>query len=65
MKVEYNKLETKRNNKNIIDLFSGISDIRNGYRLRKNTRDEKGDLDRDAYSILDMRRNLFYQFLNV
>jgi hypothetical protein len=65
LKVEYNKLETKRNNKNIIDLFSGISDIRNGYRLRKNTRDEKGDLDRDAYSILDMRRNLFYQFLNV
>jgi hypothetical protein len=66
LKAEYNELETKRKNKNIVDLCSGISEIRNGYRPRKNTiRDEKGDLDRDAYSILDMRRNLFYQFLNV
>ena len=67
---EYTKtkieLETNNNIKNIIDLYRGISDFKEGYQPRSNIiKDEKGDLVSDIHSILARRKNHFSQLLNV
>jgi hypothetical protein len=48
--------------KNIRDLYRGISDFRKGYQPRLNiAKDEKGDMITDSHSILARWRNHSYQ----
>ena len=57
---------TYSKNKNIRDLYRGISDIKKSYQSRSTTvKDGKGDLVTDCYSILARWRNHFCQLLNV
>ena len=50
----------------IRDLYSGISDFKNGYQPRSNiVKDEKGDLVADSHSIVVRWRNYFSQLFNV
>jgi hypothetical protein len=66
LKAKINELETNSNNKNIRDLYRGISDFKRGYQPRTNVvKDEKGDLVADAHSILARWRNHFFQLLNI
>jgi hypothetical protein len=58
-------LETNSKNKNIRELYRGISDFKNGYQPRNNIKDEKGNLAADCHSILTRWRNYFSQLLNV
>jgi hypothetical protein len=60
LKAKINELETNSKNKNIRDLYRGISDFKKGYQLRTNVvKDEKGDLVADSHSILARWRNHF------
>jgi hypothetical protein len=53
-------------NKNIRELYRGISDFKKGYQPRTNiVKEKKGDLDADCHSILVSWRNYFSQLLNV
>jgi hypothetical protein len=53
-------------NKNIRDLYRGISEFKRGYQPRINVvKDEKGDLVADCRSILARWRNHFPQLLNI
>jgi len=64
--LRVNELETNSKNKNIRDFYISISEFMNGYQPRNNTvKKEKSDLIVDACKILDMRRNIFSQPLNV
>jgi hypothetical protein len=66
LKAKIKKLETNSKNKNIRDLYRGISDFKKGYQPRNNVvKDEKGDLVADSHSILARWRNHFFQLLNV
>jgi hypothetical protein len=66
LKAKINKLETDSKNKNIRDLYRGINDFKKGYQPRNNVvKDEKGILVADSHSILDRRKNHFFQLLNV
>jgi hypothetical protein len=66
LKAKINELETKSKNKNIRDLYRGISYIKKGYQPRNNVvKDEKGDLVADSHSILARWRNHFFQLFNV
>jgi hypothetical protein len=52
LKANINELETNGKNKNIRELYRGISDFKNGYQRRTNlVKDEKGDLVVDFHSI--------------
>jgi len=60
------ELETNSKNKNIRDLYRGISDFKKGYQPRCNTvKDEKRDLVADSHSIVARWGNYFSQLFNV
>jgi hypothetical protein len=62
LKAKLNELETNSKNKNIRDLYRGISDFKKGYQPRNiAVKDEKGDLVADSHSILARWRNHFFQ----
>jgi hypothetical protein len=66
MTAKINELETNSKNRNIRDLYRGISDFKKGYQPRTNVvKDEKGDLVADSHSILARWRNHFFQLLHV
>jgi hypothetical protein len=66
LKAKINELETNSKNKNIRDLYSGISEFKRGYQPRINVvKDEKGDLVADSHSILARWRTHFSQLLNI
>jgi hypothetical protein len=53
LKAKINELQTNSKNKNIRDLYTGISDFKKGYQPRTNVvKDEKGDLVVDSHRIL-------------
>jgi hypothetical protein len=52
-KTKLNELETNSKNKNIRDLYRGISDFKRGYQPRTNiVKVDEGDLIADSHSIL-------------
>ena len=55
MKAKINELETNSKNKNVRDLYSSISDFKEGYQPR--TKDEKGDVVAYSLNILAIWRN--------
>jgi len=58
--------ERHSKDKNIRDLYRGISDFKNGYGPRTDiVKDEKGEFVADCHSILARWRNHFSQLLNV
>ena len=66
LKAKIEDLEINSKNKNIRDLYRGISDSKTVYQPRTNViKDEKGDLVADSYSIVARWRNYFSQLLNV
>jgi hypothetical protein len=66
LKAKINRLETNSKNKNIRELYTGISDFKKGYQPRTNiVMDEKGNLVADCHSILAGWRNYFSQLSNV
>jgi hypothetical protein len=66
-KKEYlNELETNSKNKNIRDLYTGISDFKKGYQPRTTiVKNEEGDLVADCHSILARWRIYFSQLCSV
>ena len=65
-KTEINELETDSKNKNIRDLYRGISDFNKGHQPRSNVvKHEKSDLIADYHNILARWRNNFSQLLNI
>ena len=66
LKAKIQELETKSKIKNIMDLYTGINDFKQGYQPRTNiAKNDKGDLVADSHSILARWRNYFSQILNV
>jgi len=66
LKGRIEKLETNSKDKNIRDLYRGISDFKMGYQPRCNiVKDEKGDLFADSHSIVARWRKYFSQLFNV
>jgi hypothetical protein len=66
LKAKINGRETNSKNKDIRDLYSGISEFTKGCQPRTDVvQDEKGDLVADCHSILARWRNHFFQLLNV
>jgi hypothetical protein len=54
LKYEIKDLAMNSKNKNIIDLYRGISEFKRGYQTRsKLVKDENGDLLADSHSILN------------
>ena len=65
-KTEINELETGSKNRNIRDLYSGISDSNKVHQPRNNVvKHDRGDLIADSHNILARWRNNFSQLLNV
>ena len=65
-KTEINELETDSKNRNIRDLYRGISDFNKGHQPKSNlVKHEKGDLIADSHNILARWRNDFSQLLIV
>jgi hypothetical protein len=66
VKAKINELKTNSKNKNIRDVYRGVSDFNKDYQLRTNmVKEEKGDLVADSHSILAWWRNHFSPLLNV
>jgi hypothetical protein len=66
LKAKISELETNSKNKNIRDLYGGISEFKRRYQPRTNVvKDEKGDLVADSHSILARWRNHFSQLLTI
>jgi hypothetical protein len=66
LKAKINELETNSKNKNIRDLYRGISNFKRGYQPRTNVvKEENGDLVANSHSILARWRNHFSQLLNI
>ena len=66
LKARIEELESNSKNKNIRDLYRGISDFKKGYQPRCNiVKDEKGDLFADSHSIVARWRKYFSQLFNV
>jgi hypothetical protein len=66
LKDKINKLESNSKNKNIRDLYRGISEFKKGYQPRTNlVRDERGNLFANPHNILVRCKNYFYHQLNV
>jgi hypothetical protein len=60
LKAKINEVETNSKNMNIRELYRGINDSRKDYQLRTNTtKDGKGDLVAQSYSILGQVEELF------
>jgi hypothetical protein len=65
-KDKINGLESNSKNKNIRDLYRGITEFKKGYKPRTNlVKDEKGDLLADSDKIVNRWMNYFCQLLNV
>jgi len=66
LRARIEELETNSKNKNVRDLYRGISDFKRGYQPRCNiVKDEKGDLVADSHSIVAWWRNYLSQLFNV
>jgi hypothetical protein len=66
LKGKTNKLETNSKNKNIRDLYKGITEFKKSYQPRTNlVKDEKNDALVDPYKILNRWKNCVCQLLNV
>jgi hypothetical protein len=66
LKDEINEMEFNSKNKNIRDLYKGITEYKKGYQPKTNlVKDERGDLLADPYKILTRWNNYFCQLLNV
>jgi hypothetical protein len=66
LKDKINELATNSKNKNIRDLYRGIDGFKRGYQPRNNlVKDDNGDLLADSHSILNRRKNYFFQLFNV
>jgi hypothetical protein len=66
LKEKINEIELNSKNKNIRDLYRGITEFRKGYKPRTNlVKDEKGSLLADPQQILTRWKNYFCQLLNV
>jgi hypothetical protein len=66
MKDKINELATNSKNKDIRDLYRGISEFKNGYQPRGNlVNNGNGDLHADSHNILNRWKNYFSQLLNV
>ena len=66
LRARIEEFETNSKNKNIRDMYRGISDFKKGYQPRCNiVKDEKGDLVADYHSIVARWRNYFSQLFNV
>jgi hypothetical protein len=64
LKDKINELETNNKNKNIRDLYRGISEFKNGYQLRSNiTKGENGNLLADPQRVLNRWKNFVSQLL--
>jgi hypothetical protein len=65
LKDKINEIELNSKNKNITDLFRGITEFKKGYHPKTNlVKDESGDLA-DSQHILTRWKNYFCQLLNV
>jgi hypothetical protein len=66
LKDKITEIELNSKNKNIIDLYRGITEFRKGYQPKTNlVKDERGDLLADPQKILTRWKNYFCQLLNV
>jgi hypothetical protein len=66
LKDETNEFATNSKNKNIRDLYGGINEFKNGYKLRNDlVKDENGDLLTDSRNTLNRWKNYFSQLLNL
>ncbi|PNF22344.1 hypothetical protein B7P43_G18298 [Cryptotermes secundus] len=66
LKDKIDELAVNSKNKNIRDLYRGISDFNRGYQPSSNlVKDENGELLADSQNILNRWRNYFSQLLNV
>jgi hypothetical protein len=66
LKDKINEIELNNKNKNIRDLYRGITEFKKGYQHNTNlVKDERGDLLADPQKILTRWGNYFCQLLNV
>jgi hypothetical protein len=66
LKDKINEIELNSKNKNIRDLYRGITEFKKGYQLKTNlVKDERGDLLVDPQKMLSRWKNYFCQLLNV
>jgi hypothetical protein len=66
LKDKINKLVSNSKNKNIRDLYRGISEFKKGYQPGTNLlKDERDDLLADPHEILNKWKNYLCQLLNV
>jgi hypothetical protein len=66
LKDKITEIELNSKNKNIRDLYRGITEFKKGYQPKTNlVKDEKGDLLADPKKILSRWKNYFCQLLNV
>jgi hypothetical protein len=64
-KDKINEIELKSKNKNIRDMYRGITEFKKGYQPKSNlVKDERGDLLTDPQKILTRWKNDFCQLLN-
>jgi hypothetical protein len=66
LKDKINEIELNSKNKNIRDIYRGITEFKKGYQPRTNlVKDERGDLLADPQKILTRWKSYFCQLLNV
>jgi hypothetical protein len=66
LKGKITDIELNSKNKNIRDLYRGITEFKNGYQPKNNlVKDERGDLLADPQKLLTRWKNYFCQLLNV
>jgi hypothetical protein len=66
LKDKINEIDLNSKNKNVRDLYRGITELKKGYRLKTNlVKDERGDLPVDPQKMLSRWKNYFCQLLNV
>jgi hypothetical protein len=66
LKDKINEIELNNKNKNIRDLYRGITEFKKGYQPRTNlVKDERGDLLADLQTVLTRWKNYFCQLVNV
>jgi hypothetical protein len=66
LKYKINDIELNGKNKNIRDLYRGITEFKKGYQPKTyQVKDERGDLLEDPQQILTRWKNYFCQLLNV
>jgi hypothetical protein len=66
LKDKINEIELNSKNKNIRDLYRGLTEFKKGYQPKTNlVKDERGDLLADPQQILTRWKNYFCQLFNV